>query len=105
MVSSVQKLATEEVMMINEEKIFKHGDIEVTRTRLIVGSSVYAIRNITKVKGLEEFPGCAGRLVGKKSKYVIMLSTSAGEIKVVETKDRHMAGNLLSAIEEAIVQN
>lgn len=91
--------------MTKEEIIFKHGDIEVTRTRLIVGSSIYAIRNITKVKGLEEFPGCVGKFVGQKSKYVIMLSTSAGEIKAVETDDRDIAGNLLSAIEEAIVQN
>ena len=91
-------------MQSTEEIIFAHGNVQVTKSRLVVGSSVYAIRNITRVRGLEEYPGCF-RLFGSTSTYMIVLSTSSGEITAYTTKDKAVAGDLLEAIETAMARN
>jgi hypothetical protein len=59
-------------MKSTEEIIFTSGNIQVTKSRLIVGSSAYAIRNITRVKGLEKYPGWLGRLLGETSTYMVV---------------------------------
>ena len=90
--------------MTSESTILQREGVTVTDARFIVGSQTYAIRNITSVKGIEIIPGPIGRLLGYRSMFAIVLSTAGGEIQAYQSKDSDLIGDVLEALNQAIIR-
>jgi hypothetical protein len=90
--------------MPEEKTFFNRGDIIVTTSRFMVGSKTYAVRNIVSTRGLEITPGCLSALLGAKSGYVVAVTTAAGEERAYISKDKEFVGDLLEALDKAIVE-
>jgi hypothetical protein len=89
--------------MVEEKVLFRRNDICVTPTRFMVGSKTYAIRNIVSTKGIEVRPGCLGALLGNRTEYRVILTTSAGEVGAYSSFDPEIVDKLLGALDMAIV--
>jgi hypothetical protein len=115
--------------MSNEITFFQNGEITVTNARFVVGSHTYAMRGITSVRGLEITPGKAMPifliitglflllvyvgiifigfgiyfLIKQKSSFAVVLTTAAGEVKAYESRDSNLVGDVLEALNQAIV--
>ncbi len=76
----------------------------MTDARFIVGSQTYAMRGITSVKGIEITPGFFARLFGETSTFAVVLSTAGGEVRAYESKDSDLIGDVLEALNQAIVR-
>lgn len=90
--------------MTKETTILRRGNIIVTDSRFMVGSQTYAIRGITSVKGIEITPGLFARVFGKTSTFAVVLSTAGGEVRAYESKDSGVVGDVLEALNQAIVR-
>lgn len=89
--------------MSNERTFFDRGNVTVTDSRFIVGSQTYAMRGITSVKGIEITPSIFARLFGQKSNFAVILFTAGGEVRAIESKDSDFIGDVLEALNNAIV--
>jgi hypothetical protein len=90
--------------MSDEIVLFQRCEIVVTASRFMVGSKTYAVRNIVSTRGLEITPGCLNALFGARSKYVVSLTTAAGEVQAYKSNDKEFVGDLLEALDRAIME-
>jgi hypothetical protein len=109
------------------------GMVKVTNTRFVVPGKTFAIANVTSVKFEEipakigwplsflvigvimlfsdEIRGfgvllaiCGGLwLWASKAEYAVALSTSAGEVEAIKSKNRKYIGEIVDALDEAII--
>ena len=99
--------------MNNETELFNGGNVIVTDLRFIVGSQTYAMRAITSVKGIEITPSIFGRLFNQKSifgrlfnqksTFAVVLFTAGGEVRAIKSTDSNFIGDVLEALNKAIV--
>jgi hypothetical protein len=115
--------------MSNETIFFQDDDILVTDARFVVGSQTYAMRGITSVRGIEITPDKAAPifliitglllllvfvgivfigfgiyfLIKQKPKFAVVLTTSAGEVTAFVNRDSNLVGDVLEALNQAIV--
>jgi hypothetical protein len=88
---------------MSEEIIYQNADITITRSRFMVGSKTYAIRNIVTTKGLHHDPSWFRRLVFKEyEKYEVVLQTTAGEVSAYESSVPDSIGDIIEALDKAI---
>jgi hypothetical protein len=89
-------------IVMPEKVIFKRGDLLVTQSRFHVGAKTYAIRNIVTTRGLVIKPGFIDRILRKKTRYVVVITTTAGEIQAYESPEPELIDRLLNALDRAI---
>jgi hypothetical protein len=63
---------------MGEDVYFDRDRVLVTPTRFAVRGKTYAVRNIVSTRGITETPGCLGWLFGEKTRYAVVITTSAG---------------------------
>src|SRR5262245_52311670 len=116
---------------MNTETIFFQNDqITVSDARFVVGSQTYSMRGIASVRGLEITPDKSVPifliavgvfllmayglgiifigfgiyfLVKQKPKFAIVLTTSGGDVRAYESKNSNLIGDVLEALNRAIV--
>lgn len=115
---------------MNEQKIFENGDVVVTDKRFIVGGRTYSVANITSVRALERTPnriipiiivvlglltisrlqggaiflialGALWLFLAKKS-YHVGVTTAAGEVQALTTRDEQLVTEVVQALNRAI---
>lgn len=116
---------------MDERTFFEYEDVKVTNARFISGGQTYVMSNVTSVKPYEEKPSRLGGIVvlliglaitsertllglfiagaagyylyQQKTKYHILLSTSAGETKALMTYQPDYLRQVIAALNDAII--
>ncbi len=116
---------------MDETTFFEYEDVKVTNARFISGGQTYVMSNVTSVKPYEAKPSRTGSIVvlliglvvmsqsflvgmliagaaayylySQKTKYHILLATSAGETKALVTYQRDYLDKVIAALNNAIV--
>jgi hypothetical protein len=116
---------------MEERTFFEYEDVKVTNARFISGGQTYVMSNVTSVKPFEQKPSRFGGIVvalgglalislnfflgllifaaaafylcTQKTKFHILLATSAGETKALVTYQRDYLNKVISALNDAIV--
>ncbi len=117
---------------MEEKEFFRHDDVTVTNSRLIVGAQTFAMSNITSVKASQDSPnrtwpvvilvfglialfansfgmaimfGVIGGLwlALQKTYYHVALTTAGGETKALTSNQQQYIEEVVKALNEAIV--
>lgn len=118
---------------VNEKIFYQDGDVRVTQSRYITHSKTYAMRNISSVSvfeivksrrlpivmavvgGLMLFSDnwrIAGLIIAGigtllllliKNEFAVRISTNAGEVDSLVSKDKFYITNIVSALNDAII--
>src|SRR5581483_3605158 len=117
---------------MEEKEFFRHDDVTVTNSRLIVGAQTFAMSNITSVKASQDSPnrtwpvvilvfglialfansfgmaimfGVIGGfwLALQKNYYHVALTTAGGETKALTSNQQQYIEEVVKALNEAIV--
>jgi hypothetical protein len=115
--------------MSSETTFFQNSEITVTNARFVVGSQTYAMRGVTSVRGIEITHSKAWPmlfiisdlllllfyvgivligiglylLIKQKRRFAVVLTTAAGEVRAYESRDSNLVGDVLEALNQAIV--
>jgi hypothetical protein len=79
--------------------LFQEAGVTVTKSVIVVGGETFPVGAITSVKGLE-----TGRFGGLlKSDFSVVLTTSAGEVSALTSRDKLLISKVIEAIRLALV--